>query len=452
MNAFQMPIPKDVRDILQALEQAGHFAYIVGGAVRDAVMGKLPHDYDICTSALPLQMQEIFHNRPVIETGLQHGTLTVVGEENHYEVTTYRVDGNYGDNRHPESVTFVDHIEEDLSRRDFTINAMAYNEQQGLIDPFGGAQDIEKKCIRCVGDPEKRFAEDALRILRGIRFSSVCGFSVEKATESAMFLQKDRLKPISEERKTIEFSKLLIFASAELLLRYREIFAVFIPEIKPCFGFDQRNFHHKYDVYEHIAHAVAEAPHELIIRLALFFHDIGKPAVFSCDENGVGHFYDHAKISRNLTENALKRMKFDNKTLFSVKELVEAHGLVPYDSLKFARRLLNRFGEDQTKRLLMVSRCDILAQAEYDGRDLTLQTLACLQQHIETVIAEKQCISIKHLAVNGHDIQNLGVREGKQVGEILSFLLDAVLEQSENNEKEILLQIARKYIKEKSIL
>ncbi len=443
MKSIQIPIPDDVRSVIGALENAGYSAYIVGGAVRDAVMGKTPHDYDVCTSALPEEMKAVFHNRHVIETGLKHGTLTVVGKENHYEVTTYRIDGDYGDNRHPEKVTFVDNIEEDLSRRDFTVNAMAYNEKTGLIDPFGGVQDIREKTVRCVGIPDKRFTEDALRIMRAVRFSSVCGFTIEENTKNAMFRHKDLLKNVSEERKNIEFCKMLTRASAELLLAYKEIFATFIPEMEASFGFDQKNYHHQYDVYEHTVRAVALAPQDLIIRLALFFHDSGKPSTFTVDENGVGHFYDHAKISREITEAVMKRMKFDTATTRLVKELVEAHGLVPSDSPKYARRLLNKFGEEQVKRLLTVARCDIGAQAVYKDRDSAFEKLNVLERNIQEAVLKQQCFSIKDLAVNGNDIKALGIKEGKEIGRILGLLLDAVLEKPENNEKEILLSLAK---------
>lgn len=443
MKDLYIEIPDDVRSLIGELESAGFTAYIVGGAVRDAVMGKTPNDYDICTSASPDEMKKVFTKRNVIETGLQHGTLTVVGDENHYEITTYRIDGDYGDHRHPESVTFVDNIEEDLARRDFTVNAMAYNEKTGLVDPFGGARDVEGKIIRCVGNPDKRFTEDALRIMRAVRFSAVCGFTIEENTKKAMFLHKNLLKNVSEERKTAEFRKMLIFANAEILLNYKEIFATFIPEIIPSFGFDQKNYHHRYDVYEHSARAVTLSSPDLIIRLALFFHDIGKPRTFTLDESGTGHFYDHAKESAVMAETAMKRMKFDTATLRLVRELVEFHGLAPTDSPKYARKLLNRLGEAQVKRLLTVARCDVGAQAAYEERDSVFQRIDSLEKSIEDAIAKQQCFSVKNLAVNGNDLKSLGIREGKEIGRLLNLLLDAVLENPELNEKERLLHLAR---------
>ena len=447
MKKITMQIPNEVRDILSELENAGHSAYIVGGAVRDAVMGKIPHDYDICTSAAPDEMKSVFQNRNVIETGLQHGTLTVVGKENHYEVTTYRIDGDYSDHRHPKQVIFVDNIEEDLARRDFTVNAMAYNQKTGLVDPFGGVSDIENNIIRAVGDPDKRFTEDALRIMRAVRFSSVCGFQIEENTKNAMFRHKELLKNVSVERKNTEFCKMLTMADVKLLLTYQEIFATFIPEIEPSFGFDQHNYHHRYDVYEHSARAVAHAPHDLIIRLALFFHDIGKPATYTEDENGVGHFYDHAKVGRDITQNVMKRMKFDTHSIRLVTELVEAHGLAPSDSPKYARRLLNRFGEEQVDRLLVVAECDVSAQADYEERPSVFKRQNTLKRNIQDALAKSQCFSIKDLAVNGNDIKALGIREGKEIGRILKFLLNVVLEDPEKNEKEKLLLLAKEYQK-----
>ncbi len=446
MNDIRFRIPDDVKTILGELEAAGHSAYIVGGAVRDAAMGKEPHDYDVATSASPEEMKAVFRERPVIETGLKHGTLTVVGKEDHYEVTTYRIDGDYGDSRHPESVRFVDRIEDDLARRDFTVNAMAYSETLGLVDPFGGLSDIRNGIIRCVGEPDKRLTEDALRILRGVRFSAVCGFSVEEKTKQAMFRHRELLSHVSAERKQVEFSKLLVCADHELLCEYRDIFAVFIPEIIETFDFDQHNYHHCYDVYTHMMHAVSGAPHDLITRLSLFFHDIGKPATYTVDENGVGHFYDHAKMSHEITARILKRLKYDNLTVETVCKLVLEHGIVPVDSLRYARKLLNRFGADDTFRLLTVARCDIGAQAPYEGRETTLRLHAILQDHVKTVLAENQCVTVKDLAVNGKDIMALGVREGREVGELLKQLLEAVLEHPEQNEKETLLALATKWL------
>ncbi len=446
MESILIPLPQDVKTILEELEAAGYSAYVVGGCVRDAVMGKTPHDFDICTSALPEQMKAVFKHRSVIETGLKHGTLTVAGNDDHYEITTYRIDGEYEDCRHPSEVKFTDRIEDDLARRDFTVNAMAYHEKRGIFDPFGGMQDIEHKIIRAVGDPNQRFTEDALRILRGVRFASVCAFQVEENTKKAMFRHQNLLKNVSEERKREEFCKLLVPATVEILREYRDIFTEFIPEIKPTFDFDQQNYHHQYDIYEHIIHAVAAAPKDLTVRLALLFHDIGKPSVFSIDEDGVGHFYGHAEISEKMAKNILKRLKFDNFTIKIISELVKAHDFRPADSEKYARKLLSRYGEEQVMRLITLSKCDLLAQAPYKNRKNNQKMLDILQKNIEKAIFDKNCFQIKDLAVNGDDIMASGVKKGKKVGEILQKLLEIVLETPEKNEKAILLMLVREML------
>ncbi len=447
MENKKMPLPREVKALIQRLEQHGYTAYVVGGAVRDFVMGKTPHDHDICTSALPEEMKAVFADKTVIETGLRHGTLTVVGREGQYEITTYRIDGEYEDSRHPRMVRFVDRIEDDLARRDFTVNAMAYNERTGLVDPFGGCEDVKNRIIRCVGDPEKRLTEDALRILRGVRFAVKCGFLIEKNTEKAMFLHKDLLKNVSAERQNAEFSRLLPTIALPELLRYKDIFAVFIPELIPMFGFDQRNFHHAYDVFEHSMRAVASAPEDLIIRLALFFHDIGKPSVFTVDENGVGHFYDHAKVGAEMTERILRRLKYDNSTVREVTELVEAHGLVPHESPRFARRLLAKYGEKQTARLMEIARADAMAQADYEGKEEHFRKLDILSENIKAVLASRDCLTVKSLAIGGNDLKHLGVKEGKAIGTLLNSLLDAVLEDPQQNTKEALTALARHFIK-----
>ncbi len=446
---FHMELPPAVQTLLGELSAAGHTAYVVGGAVRDAAMGKTPHDYDITTSALPAEMQKVFAHRPVIETGLKHGTLTVLLDHEPYEITTYRVDGLYEDSRHPAAVRFVDNIEEDLSRRDFTVNAMAYNETSGLVDPFDGALDAKDHILRCVGDPEKRLTEDALRILRGVRFAAQSKLKVEESTEKAMFLYRDLLKNVSAERQNAEFSRLLTYADAPLLTRYREILAVFLPEIRPMFDFDQKNDHHKYDVWEHTVHAVEAAPENLILRLALFFHDIGKPQSFTIDENGVGHFYDHAKAGKAVAEAALKRLKYDNRTVSLVTELVEFHGLVPYPSMKYTRKLLAKHGEEQLRRLLIVAKCDLLAQGNYESRQEALNGLDILKENMENILAKAQCFTMKDLALNGHDVMVLGVKEGKTVGTILQALLELVLEEPHRNTREELTAAACEMISKK---
>jgi tRNA nucleotidyltransferase (CCA-adding enzyme) len=441
MNKIKMP--SDVIEIIEELENAGHTAYIVGGCVRDAIMNKEPHDYDICTSALPDDMHRIFANRKIIDTGLKHGTITVAGAEDFYEVTTYRIDGEYKDNRRPEEVIFVDNIEQDLARRDFTMNAIAYNHKTGIVDPYNGIEDISKGIIRCVGEADKRFKEDALRIMRAVRFASVLNFKIEPDTKIAMFNNKKLLKNVSEERKTSEFCKTILNANFDLLNTYKDIFATFIPEIKDCFYFEQHNYHHKYNVYEHIAHSVAEAPMNLTVKLALFFHDIGKPKTFSMGEDKVGHFYGHAKVSAEITEEILRRMKFDNNTIKDVCELVSSHDIVVSKELKFAKKLIGKMGEKQIENLITVQECDKKAQTINEHSKETFENLIVLKENIQKILSEEQCYSLKDLSINGKDIIELGFKEGKEIGEMLQYLLDIVIENPDENNREKLMEIVK---------
>lgn len=440
-------IPADVQHIIDKLEEHGHSAYIVGGCVRDAIMGKMPHDYDICTSALPNEVLTIFQDRKVIETGLKHGTVTVQGDEDFYEVTTYRMDGEYTDGRHPNAVTFVDDITKDLSRRDFTINAMAYNSHTGLVDPFNGYNDINNKLIRCVGNPINRFNEDALRIMRAVRFASTCGFAIHEDTHNAMLDLRHLLAHVSEERKTSEFIKMLIGANVDLLMQYRDIFATFIPELQATFEFQQNNPHHIYDVYTHIAHAVANAPQDAYIRLALMLHDIAKPLTYTEDENGVGHFYGHADEGAILVKDILKRMKMDNDTIAIVSELIEYHDVTLNTSLKFTRRMISKMGETQFRRLIAVMRADRLAQSKNKDSINNLEALTIIEENIAAVTAKNECFTLKNLAVNGHDLIENGIVDGKLIGKTLNYLLDIVLAEPNKNDKQILLDLAMDFVK-----
>ena len=442
MTDTKLFIPDDAQEIIEKLEKAGHSAYIVGGCVRDAVLGNAPHDYDLCTSATPEQMKEILKGHTTYDTGLKHGTITVAGDSDMYEVTTYRIDGEYEDNRHPTSVQFVDKVELDLSRRDFTMNAMAYNHESGLVDPYGGLVDIKNKLIRCVGNANDRFQEDALRILRAIRFASRFGFDIEAETEKAIHKNKHLLVNVSEERKTSEFCKILANADANLLMKYRDVFAEFIPEIKPMFDFNQRTRWHKYDVYAHTAHAVEHAPKDdLVVRLTMFFHDIGKPETFTIDDNGNGHFYGHPLISEEITEKVMRRMKFDNATLKSVLQLVENHDNRVSVSEKGARKLLRDFGEEQAKRLLIVQECDKSAQADIADVQKGFDEINEIRQHLDEAIKTNACCTLKDLAINGNDLMGLGIK-GVLLGKTLNKLLDIVIKCPSRNTKEDLLKMA----------
>ena len=439
-------VPADVQHIIDKLESHGHSAYIVGGCVRDAIMGRTPHDYDICTSALPDEVLSIFSDRKVIETGLKHGTVTVQGDEDYYEVTTYRVDGEYTDGRHPDEVRFVYDVVEDLSRRDFTINAMAYNERTGLMDPFHGYDDIKNGLIRCVGNPVNRFSEDALRIMRAVRFAATCGFTIHQDTHEAMLSLRHLLVQVSEERKTSEFCKMLVCANVDLLMSYRDIFATFIPELQKTFDFEQNNPHHIYDVYEHIVHSVVEAPQDLHIRLALMFHDIAKPLTYVEDEAGVGHSYGHASEGAEMSKEIMKRMRMDNDTIAIVSELIASHDMATSTSLKTIRRMISKLGEEQTRRLIAVMRADKLAQSENIDTLKNLEILDIMESNIDVVKANDECFTLKSLAINGHDLIGLGVKDGKLIGRTLNHLLDIVLAEPEKNAKDILIALALEYI------
>ena len=442
MTETKLFIPEDAQEIIEKLEKAGHSAYIVGGCVRDAVLGNVPHDYDLCTSATPEQMKDILSDYTTYDTGLKHGTITVAGNSDMYEVTTYRIDGEYEDNRHPNSVQFVDKVELDLSRRDFTMNAMAYNHETGLVDPYGGLMDIQNKLIRCVGNANDRFQEDALRILRAIRFASRFGFDIEAETEKAIHKNRHLLANVSEERKTSEFCKILVNADANLLMKYRDVFAEFIPEIKPMFDFNQRTRWHKYDVYAHTAHAVEHAPKDdLTVRLTMFFHDIGKPETFTVDENGNGHFYGHPLISEEITEKVMRRMKFDNATLKSVLQLVENHDNRISVSEKGARKLLRDFGEEQARRLLIVQECDKSAQADIPEVHENEKNINMLREYLGEAIRTNACCSLKDLAVNGNDLIGLGIK-GVIIGKTLNKMLDAVIKNPSLNNRNTLLKMA----------
>ena len=431
-------MPDYCKTIIKSLEDKGFEAYLVGGCVRDSVMGITPHDYDITTSATPDEMLECFSDFKVIETGVKHGTLTVVIDENQIEVTTFRIDGEYTDFRRPNSVSFSRDLEEDLSRRDFTINALAYNEKTGIVDMFGGLEDIKNEKIRCVGEPDKRFFEDALRILRALRFSSTLDFEIEKDTAKSILKNQELIKNIAVERVFVEFKKLLCGKRVEqVLLEFRDVFAQFIPEIKPCFDFEQKTKYHCYDVYTHIVKTVANIKADEKLRLTAFFHDIGKPQTFFSDENGVGHFYGHNKNSSRIAKQVLKRLKADNKTVEDVATNVYIHDREVSLTEKSVKRFLSKYSLQSFYDLLEIKKADALAHAkEYRDRTDYLQTLYDLSSKI---INEKQCFNLKDLALNGYDLINLGY-SGKCVGEALEFLLGEVIDGKVQNEKESLIK------------
>lgn len=434
---FNINIPTDANDLIHTLQNHGHSASVVGGCVRDSILGRTPNDWDICTSATPGEMLEIFKDRKVIETGLQHGTLTVVVNGEPYEITTYRIDGAYSDNRRPDEVTFTSSLIEDLKRRDFTINAMAYNEDEGLIDPFGGLNDIENRRIRCVGSAKDRFSEDALRILRAIRFSSQLDFIITPETDEEILKQYRNLKNISVERINSEFCKIVssdIFCIQ--LALYQDVFALFIPELKDMINFPQKNPYHSYDVYGHTIHSIKNCElDDLIVKLAVFFHDFGKPHCYQDDEDGTRHFRGHGKVSAEMTDRIMKRLRFDNETRIKVVELVHYHDATFEVGKKYVKRWLNILGEEQFKRLLKVRKADIKGQSE-DYEQSRIDKVNNIEQILEEVLQENECFSLKDLAINGDDVKKMmRLKEGKDIGYWLNEILNKVIDGELKNDR-----------------
>lgn len=441
MERFNIEVPTPVNYIIQELEKCGYEAYMVGGAVRDSILGRPIHDYDICTSAMPGEILEAFPNEEVIPTGLKHGTVTILINKEPYEVTTYRIDGDYSDNRRPDNVTFTKNLVEDLQRRDFTINAMAYNPKTGLIDPFNGMEDIKYKKIRCVGFAEDRFNEDALRILRAIRFEAQLGFAGFPETMFEIERQYERLKNISVERINSEFCK--IVASNQFcveLVLYPDVFSLFIPELKDMIDFQQNNPYHAYDVFGHTIHAIEKCESDdLIVRLAVFFHDFGKPHSYQDGEDGIRHFKGHGKVSADITDSIMKRLRFDNGTRNNVVELVYYHDATFEVGKKYVKRWLNKIGEKQFRRLLEVRKADIKGQ-KTDYEKSRIEKINNIENILEEILQEQECFSLKDLAVNGNDVKKkMKLKEGKDVGYWLNEILKRVMDgELENNRDDLI--------------
>ena len=445
MNQLNITPPAPVQTALNMLCGAGYEAFIVGGCVRDALRGAEPHDWDCTTNAKPDEICACFRDFHVIETGLQHGTVTVVIEHFPIEITTYRIDGVYADHRRPDSVTFTDSLTDDLARRDFTVNAMAYHPERGLIDPYGGADDLQAKIIRCVGSPHDRFDEDGLRILRAMRFASVLDFTIEKDTADAVHTLRSLLHHISAERIDAELPKLLCGIGAERVLTdFADVLFTVLPELEPMYGFDQQNPHHDYDVYAHTLKAVAACPPEPILRWAALLHDSGKPHTFTKDERG-GHFYGHAAVSKEIARRALNAMKCDRKRHDRVLLLVEKHDMVMNGTAKQLKRIVRQIGDEAAEQLLLLHKADVTAQAachraeRIEESDRLLQMLAELR-------AENACMSLKQLAVTGGDLLAAGIPQGKTIGETLNRLLESVIDGDLPNEHDALLAAAKKFI------
>ncbi len=435
-------LPNEVKTAIQKLQDNGFEAYIVGGCVRDSLLGDKPKDYDITTSAEPDEVEKVFSGYRVIETGIKHGTVTVLINKMPLEITTFRIDSDYTDNRHPEKVTFTKSLEKDTARRDFTMNALAYNDTCGLCDFYGGREDISRKVIRCVGDADSRFNEDALRIMRAIRFSSTLGFKIEERTKAAIFENKELLRNISSERIAAELVKLLCGDNVKnVLLEYIDVLGVVIPELLPMKGFEQKNIHHIYDVLTHTAVAVENIKADPILRLTALFHDIGKPSCFSM-KNGQGHFYGHANVSAEITSEILKRLKFDNNTKNTVTKLVKIHDVQIAETNTSIKRCMNKHSPEIFFLLLEMKRADTLAQSPMCLS--RLDYIDRLEKKALEIINQKSCFSLKDLAVNGSDLIELGVAPGKQIGVILSTLLDEVINGRLANDKELLISFTKK--------
>ena len=439
--------PAPARAALSRLNAAGFEAYLVGGCVRDALLGRAPGDWDITTSALPEQTEAVFAGERIIETGLKHGTVTVLLEGLPLEITTFRTEAGYADHRHPDAVAFTRSLEEDLARRDFTVNAMAQSQRGEIIDPFGGQSDLTNKIIRCVGDPYARFNEDALRILRALRFAAQLDFAIDPATADAAFALKDTLALVSRERIAVELTKLLCGpAVRRIVTEYWPILAVPLPELAPMAGLDQRSPYHCWDVLEHSAVAAECVPPDRITRWAALLHDAGKPACFTVDGAGQGHFYGHAKPGAEIARAALTRLKFDRDTVNRVSRLVELHDYPmdpPNDSPERAvKKLIGKLGEEDFFRLLELKRADALAHhPDYRGRAAACDRIGALARELLT---RKAVFSLKDLAVNGRDLLDLGFPRGPMIGQSLNALLEAVLSGTLPNERETLLEAARK--------
>ena len=441
MKRFNIEVPVPVNYIIQELEKSGHEAYMVGGCVRDSVLGRKPHDYDICTSATPDEILKTFSNEEIIPTGLQHGTITILINKEPFEVTTYRIDGDYSDNRRPDNVTFTKNLVEDLRRRDFTINAMAYNPKTGLIDPFNGMEDIKYKKIRCVGSAEDRFNEDALRILRAIRFEAQLGFAGLPETMFEIERQYERLKNISIERINSEFCK--IVASEQFcveLVLYPNVFSLFIPELKDLIGFQQNNPYHAYDVFDHTVHAIEKCESDdLVVRLAVFFHDFGKPHSYQDGEDGIRHFKGHGKVSAEITDSIMKRLRFDNETRNNVVELVYYHDATFEVGKKYVKRWLNKIGEKQFRRLLEVRKADIKGQKP-DYEKSRIEKVNNIESILEEILQEQECFSLKDLAVNGNDVKKtMNLKEGYDIGYWLNEILKRVMDGELKNNRDDLI-------------
>lgn len=443
-----MDMPKNVDIAINLLQSAGFEAYAVGGCVRDSLLGKTPNDWDITTSAKPEDMKSVFADFHCIDTGIKHGTVTVVIDGEPLEITTFRLDGEYEDNRHPKSVTFTSNLGADLGRRDFTVNAMAYSKMTGTVDLFGGQNDLKNKIIRCVGDPDRRFNEDALRILRALRFASALDFEIEEKTAQSLLKNRALLGNISEERIAKELLKLVCGKGAKRILTdFAPVLFEILPELQPMYKNSHDNPHHCYDIYEHTLIAVDSIDPEPTLRFAMLLHDCGKPAVKKFDENGVAHFYGHQRISAEISAQILARLKVSNKFRDEILFLVSNHDRWElYENTEKMPRYLSKFGLDGVLNLLKVMRADVLAQSpEYRYR---LDQIADAEETAKNLAAQKPCLSLSELQINGRTLMDIGIPQGRKLGAVLAQLLDEVIDGVTKNTQEALTTRAREIYSE----
>ncbi len=439
----EINLPDYVRTALAELEAAGFEAVVVGGCVRDSLLGRIPGDWDIATSAIPEEVKRVFDGRRIIETGLKHGTVTVLFDSSSLEITTYRVDGEYSDGRRPDFVNYTRDLAQDLARRDFTVNALAYSPGKGIVDRLGGVRDLEARLLRCVGNPHARFIEDGLRIMRAVRFSATLGFVVEDTTAAAMCELAGLLSNVSPERLGAELNKALTGKYIEAaLVSYGYVFAKIIPELEPMFGFCQHTRYHHLDVWEHTAKAVSEIQPDVTKRLAMLLHDIGKPNTFTLGKGGEGHFYGHGSVGAEIADRVLAGLKYDNRTREEVVYLVKHHCDELKPEPKHLRRLLNRMGEPLLRNLLAVNIADCKAQAPEFSVE-RVRYFKSVETALDIIIEENQVFSLKNLAVNGHDLIEAGFSPGKELGAALDVLLARVMDETLPNEKEALIKAAQ---------
>ena len=439
-----MFLPQSVLSCISRIKTAGFDAYAVGGCVRDSLLGRTPNDYDLCTNATPGQICQIFSDHTLVRAGEKHGTIGVVVDKEVLEITTFRTEGGYQDSRHPDWVKFVPTVEEDLSRRDFTVNAMAYAPDRGYVDPWGGQKDLQDQILRAVGDPTTRFTEDALRILRGVRFAVRFQLTPDPATEQAMTALAPALDKIAKERIFDELCNLLPTLTAQDLLRFQAILGQVIPELIPSFGFQQHTPHHIYDVFTHTAYVVEAAPKDLALRWAALLHDIGKPQAFYQDEDGKGHFPSHAKYSAQMAEDILYRLKAPTALRERVVLLIAQHMTPLVPDKRLLRRRLSQHGEEVVRQMLALQYADFGSKGT--GTPQEEAVFAQIEDCLQELLAEDACLQIKDLAVNGKDLMALGFAPDPTLGKCLQYLLDQVLDETLPNERSALLQAAKEYL------